>query len=358
MDPSSFAGAPSSARRRAHDSVTTDDDVGAYQGMVPAPSAKQSRAREEPVPVVPTSYTNKDARPLPTGDRYARNPILKNMVEHPEDYLLLFVTTLPRLIHVTLKQACMMHEEGTFKFTPDSISGMFVHHSQLACVKIEIDPAEFGDYVCDRKDIEVSVHFTPMVNDLKAKEISIVAYSIHKRKINVLRMDAFSESGELLSWSEYKLLSLDDHELEFEKKQSYAKVVMSAADLNNIVTSLKDISHDITVAITDDQIEFEANGDEVHKCIPRRFNTRVSTDAGDAGTAISDGPTCQGDYRGCNTFVHKFLVNFTRLFEHTDKVELTLHDEFVLFLEYPIGNKVKFKYALVPRGTKEAPIDE
>ncbi|KAB8068584.1 Mysoin-binding motif of peroxisomes-domain-containing protein [Aspergillus leporis] len=230
-------------------------------------------------------------------------------------------------------------QDCNFDCNDSGIALQAMDNSHVALVSMLLKAEGFSPYRCDR-NIALGINLVSLTKVLRAaqnEDILTLKADDSPDAVNLM-----FESAETDRLSEYdiKLMDIDQEHLAIPETEYAATVEMPSAEFQRICRDLNALSESVVIEASKEGVKFSCQGDIGSGSVTIRQHTSVDKPEQNVSIALSE-PVAL-------TFSLKYLVNFCKATNLSNKVTLCLSQEVPLLVEYGLGSG-HLRFYLAPK---------
>ncbi|RAH70704.1 proliferating cell nuclear antigen [Aspergillus aculeatinus CBS 121060] len=266
--------------------------------------------------------------------------------------LVLTLTTPPlhiKMLEARLEQASLLKrvvdaikdlvQDCNFDCNDSGISLQAMDNSHVALVSMLLKAEGFSPYRCDR-NIALGINLVSLTKVLRAAQNEDILTLKAEDSPDAVNLMFESAETDRLSEYDIKLMDIDQEHLAIPETEYAATVEMPAAEFQRICRDLMALSESVVIEATKEGVKFSCQGDIGSGSVTVRQHSNVDKPEQSVSIALSE-PVAL-------TFSLKYLVNFCKATNLSNKVTLCLSQEVPLLVEYGLGSG-HLRFYLAPK---------
>ncbi|KAL2809246.1 Mysoin-binding motif of peroxisomes-domain-containing protein [Aspergillus granulosus] len=226
-----------------------------------------------------------------------------------------------------------------FDCNDSGIALQAMDNSHVALVSMLLKAEGFSPYRCDR-NIPLGIDLVSLTKVLRAAQNDDILTLKADDSPDVVNLMFESAETDRLSEYDIKLMDIDQEHLAIPDTEYAATVEMPAAEFQRICRDLNNLSESVVIEATKEGVKFSCQGDIGSGAVTIRQHTSVDNPNQNVSIVLSE-PVAL-------TFSLKYLVNFCKATNLSDKVTLCLSQEVPLLVEYGLGSG-HLRFYLAPK---------
>ncbi|GLB03780.1 proliferating cell nuclear antigen [Aspergillus tubingensis] len=258
------------------------------------------------------------------------------------------LTTIP-VLEARLEQASLLKrvvdaikdlvQDCNFDCNDSGISLQAMDNSHVALVSMMLKAEGFSPYRCDR-NIALGINLVSLTKVLRAAQNEDILTLKAEDSPDAVNLMFESAETDRLSEYDIKLMDIDQEHLAIPETEYAATVEMPAAEFQRICRDLNALSESVVIEATKEGVKFSCQGDIGSGSVTVRQHTNVENPAQNVSISLTE-PVAL-------TFSLKYLVNFCKATNLSNKVTLCLSQEVPLLVEYGLGSG-HLRFYLAPK---------
>ncbi|KAL3496602.1 Mysoin-binding motif of peroxisomes-domain-containing protein [Aspergillus germanicus] len=226
-----------------------------------------------------------------------------------------------------------------FDCNDSGIALQAMDNSHVALVSMLLKAEGFSPYRCDR-NIPLGIDLVSLTKVLRAAQNDDILTLKADDSPDVVNLMFESSETDRLSEYDIKLMDIDQEHLAIPDTEYAATVEMPASEFQRICRDLNNLSESVVIEATKEGVKFSCQGDIGSGSVTIRQHTSVDKPEQNVSIVLSE-PVAL-------TFSLKYLVNFCKATNLSDKVSLCLSQEVPLLVEYGLGSG-HLRFYLAPK---------
>ncbi|KAL3463355.1 Mysoin-binding motif of peroxisomes-domain-containing protein [Aspergillus heterothallicus] len=226
-----------------------------------------------------------------------------------------------------------------FDCNDSGIALQAMDNSHVALVSMLLKAEGFSPYRCDR-NIPLGIDLVSLTKVLRAAQNDDILTLKADDSPDVVNLMFESAETDRLSEYDIKLMDIDQEHLAIPETEYAATVEMPAGEFQRICRDLNNLSESVVIEATKEGVKFSCQGDIGSGAVTIRQHTSVDKPEQNVSIVLSE-PVAL-------TFSLKYLVNFCKATNLSDKVSLCLSQEVPLLVEYSLGSG-HLRFYLAPK---------
>ncbi|KAL2813800.1 Mysoin-binding motif of peroxisomes-domain-containing protein [Aspergillus cavernicola] len=226
-----------------------------------------------------------------------------------------------------------------FDCNDSGIALQAMDNSHVALVSMLLKAEAFSPYRCDR-NIALGIDLVSLTKVLKAAQNEDILTLKAEDSPDVVNLMFESAETDRLSEYDIKLMDIDQDHLAIPETEYAATVEMPSAEFQRICRDLNNLSESVVIEATKEGVKFSCQGDIGSGSVTIRQHTSVDKPDQNVTIVLSE-PVAL-------TFSLKYLVNFCKATNLSNKVSLCLSQEVPLLVEYGMGGGF-LRFYLAPK---------
>ncbi|PYH51930.1 uncharacterized protein BO96DRAFT_348908 [Aspergillus niger CBS 101883] len=230
-------------------------------------------------------------------------------------------------------------QDCNFDCNDSGISLQAMDNSHVALVSMMLKAEGFSPYRCDR-NIALGINLLSLTKVLRAAQNEDILTLKAEDSPDAVNLMFESAETDRLSEYDIKLMDIDQEHLAIPETEYAATVEMPAAEFQRICRDLNALSESVVIEATKEGVKFSCQGDIGSGSVTVRQHTNVENPAQNVSISLTE-PVAL-------TFSLKYLVNFCKATNLSNKVTLCLSQEVPLLVEYGLGSG-HLRFYLAPK---------
>ncbi|PYH44180.1 proliferating cell nuclear antigen [Aspergillus saccharolyticus JOP 1030-1] len=230
-------------------------------------------------------------------------------------------------------------QDCNFDCNDSGISLQAMDNSHVALVSMLLKAEGFSPYRCDR-NIALGINLVSLTKVLRAAQNEDILTLKAEDSPDAVNLMFESAETDRLSEYDIKLMDIDQEHLAIPETEYAATVEMPAAEFQRICRDLMALSESVVIEATKEGVKFSCQGDIGSGSVTVRQHSNVDKPEQNVSIALSE-PVAL-------TFSLKYLVNFCKATNLSNKVTLCLSQEVPLLVEYGLGSG-HLRFYLAPK---------
>ncbi|OJI87057.1 hypothetical protein ASPTUDRAFT_115718 [Aspergillus tubingensis CBS 134.48] len=230
-------------------------------------------------------------------------------------------------------------QDCNFDCNDSGISLQAMDNSHVALVSMMLKAEGFSPYRCDR-NIALGINLVSLTKVLRAAQNEDILTLKAEDSPDAVNLMFESAETDRLSEYDIKLMDIDQEHLAIPETEYAATVEMPAAEFQRICRDLNALSESVVIEATKEGVKFSCQGDIGSGSVTVRQHTNVENPAQNVSISLTE-PVAL-------TFSLKYLVNFCKATNLSNKVTLCLSQEVPLLVEYGLGSG-HLRFYLAPK---------
>ncbi|KAL2868812.1 Mysoin-binding motif of peroxisomes-domain-containing protein [Aspergillus lucknowensis] len=226
-----------------------------------------------------------------------------------------------------------------FDCNDSGIALQAMDNSHVALVSMLLKAEGFSPYRCDR-NIPIGIDLVSLTKVLRAAQNEDILTLKADDSPDVVNLMFESAETDRLSEYDIKLMDIDQEHLAIPETEYSATVEMPSGEFQRICRDLNALSESVVIEATKEGVKFSCQGDIGSGSVTIRQHTSVDKPDQNVSIVLSE-PVAL-------TFSLKYLVNFCKATNLSNKVTLCLSQEVPLLVEYGLGSG-HLRFYLAPK---------
>ncbi|KIY49678.1 proliferating cell nuclear antigen [Fistulina hepatica ATCC 64428] len=232
--------------------------------------------------------------------------------------------------------------DANFECNEEGINLQAMDNSHVALVAVELQRAGFKKFRCDHP-MPLGVNIATFTKVLRCAKDDDTCTLKASDQVDVLNLVYESRNTDRIAEYDMKLMDIDSDQLGIPETEYDARVTMSSAEFARVVRDLMQLGESVRIDVSKEGVRFATDGDASNGSVLLKHSD---------GSAPDDGKTpsvkIEMNQHVSLSFSLKYLVNFSKSMNLTNKVQLMMSNDVPLLVNYEFGQG-HIRYYLAPK---------